>query len=209
MATSLVRGVVVITGSRLAPGAATGPAVFSKPSAPAMEADMSLDTVRCIVTGHDAQGRAVVTDDTRLETRMNPSKVSAAAVVWTTSGAPVDLTTAEHGRERAAALTLAGGSVLRIIDMMPGGCSPMHRTSSLDYGIVLSGQVELILDEGAITTVAAGEVVIQRGTIHAWRNSTDKMARIAFVLLDAIPATVGGEPLPDVHVAAGVKPDFR
>jgi quercetin dioxygenase-like cupin family protein len=134
---------------------------------------MSLDTVRCIVTGHDAQGRAIVTDDTRLETRMNPSRASAATVVWTTSG------------------------------------SPMHRTSSLDYGIVLSGQVELILDDGAITVVEAGEVVIQRGTIHAWRNSTDKVARIAFVLLDASPATVKGESLPDVHITAGVKPDVR
>jgi len=174
-----------------------------------MEANMSLDTVRCIVTGHDAQGRAVVTEDTRLETRMNPSKASAASVVWTTSGSPVDLDTAEHGRDRAAQLTLAGGSVLRIIDMMPGGCSPMHRTSSLDYGIVLSGQVELILDDGAITTVDAGEVVIQRGTIHAWRNNTDTTARIAFVLLDARPATFDGKALPDVHVTDGVKPDFR
>lgn len=170
---------------------------------------MSAATIRCVVTGHDAQGRAVVTDDTSLDMRMNPSKVSSAAVVWTTADSPVDLDTAEHGRDRAAQLTLPGGSVLRIIDMMPGGCSPMHRTSSLDYGIVLTGQVELILDDGAITTMNAGDIAIQRGTIHAWRNSTDTVARIAFVLLDAKPATVDGVALPDVHVTEGRKPDFR
>lgn len=165
--------------------------------------------IRCIVTGHNAQGRAVVTDDTNLDLRMNPSKVSSAAVVWTTSGSPVDLDIAEHGRDRAAGLTLPGGSVLRIIEMMPGGCSPMHRTASLDYGIVLSGRVELILDDGAITTMQAGDIAIQRGTIHAWRNTTDTVARIAFVLLDARPATVEGVALPDVHVQEGRKPDFR
>ncbi len=170
---------------------------------------METTPVRCVVTGHDAQGKAVVTDDTALDLRMNPSKVSSAAVVWTTAGSPVDMDTAEHGRDRAAGLTLPGGSVLRIIDMMPGGCSPMHRTSSLDYGIVLTGQVELILDDGAITTMKAGDIAIQRGTIHAWRNTTDSVARIAFVLLDATPATVDGVALPDVHVTAGLKPDFR
>lgn len=164
--------------------------------------------VRCIVTGHDAEGRAVVVDDTALDLRMNPTKVSAAAVVWATAGSPVDLDHAEHGRERAAHLTLPGGSVLRVVDMLPGGCSPMHRTSSLDYGVVLAGQVELILDEGAITTVSAGEIVIQRGTIHAWRNSSDTVARIAFVLLDASPVTVGGVSLADVPVTAGIKPNF-
>ncbi len=174
-----------------------------------MQTTTTAPSIRCIVTGHDAQGRAVVTDDSQLDLRLTPAKVSAATVVWTTSGSPVDLDTAEHGRDRAAELTLPGGSVLRIIDMMPGGCSPMHRTSSLDYGIVLTGQVELVLDDGAITTMNAGDVAIQRGTIHAWRNSTDTVARIAFVLLDAKPATVDGVALADVHVSEARKPDFR
>lgn len=174
-----------------------------------MQTETPAASVRCVVTGHDTQGRAVVAEDTALAMRMNPSKVSSAAVVWTTSGAPIDMDSAEHGRERAGGLTLPGGSVLRIIDMLPGGCSPMHRTSSLDYGIVLTGEVELILDDGAITVVKAGEIVIQRGTIHAWRNTTDKVARIAFVLLDATPATVDGRPLPDVHVTEGRRPEFR
>lgn len=170
---------------------------------------MDLKPVRCVVTGHNATGRAVVTDDTQLEGRMNPTKVSASTMIWTTVGSPIDMDSAEHGRERESGLTLANGSVLRVIDMLPGGCSPMHRTSSLDYGIVLSGQVELILDDGAITTMNAGDIAIQRGTVHAWRNTTDTPARIAFVLLDATAATVGGTPLPDIHVTAGLKPDFR
>ena len=74
------------------------------------------------------------------------------------------------GRLRDAGLTLERGSVIRIVDMMPGGVSPMHRTNSIDYGIVLSGEVELELDDGAKTLLGPGDVIVQRGTIHLWRN---------------------------------------
>jgi uncharacterized cupin superfamily protein len=59
----------------------------------------------------------------------------------------------------------------------------MHRTETIDYGIVLEGEVVLIVDEGE-TTVRAGDIVVQRGTNHGWANRTERNCRIAFVLID-------------------------
>ena len=59
----------------------------------------------------------------------------------------------------------------------------MHRTQTVDYGIVLEGELTMILDRSE-TTVKAGDIVIQRGTNHAWANRTSKMCRVAFILID-------------------------
>lgn len=67
----------------------------------------------------------------------------------------------------------------------PGSPHPMmHRTESVDYGIVVEGEITLILDDGSETHLQAGDVVIQRGTDHAWANRSNKPARMAFILLD-------------------------
>ena len=76
--------------------------------------------------------------------------------IWSAARLPVDLNDETNGREREVGTTLNGGSVIRVVDMLPGGESPMHRTNSIDYGIVLSGQVELELDDGAVATCNAG-----------------------------------------------------
>ena len=103
------------------------------------------------------------------------------------------------GRLRDAGLTLERGSVIRIVDMMPGGVSPMHRTNSIDYGIVLSGEVELELDDGATTLLGPGDVVVQRGTIHLWRNrSATDVCRIVFVLTEAAAYSHNGLTLAEV-----------
>jgi quercetin dioxygenase-like cupin family protein len=160
---------------------------------------MSQTPVRRVVTGHDAAGRAVVTDDALLSPTSIPSGDAAFTLVWATASSPVDNDDATDGRDHAAGLTLPGGTVLRIVDLLPGRRSAMHRTNSLDYGIVMSGTIELELDDGATTRVEAGSVVVQRGTIHAWRNpSADTIVRVAFVLIDAKPATVDGAPLPAI-----------
>lgn len=162
----------------------------------------NLPPVRRVVTGHDASGKAVVTSDTLIDGVFSPKGTSRLTLVWTSLGTPVDNEDTADGRDREVGLTLPGGSVIRTVDMLPGTTAPMHRTSSLDYGIVLSGEIELILDDGTATLVEAGGIVIQRGTIHAWRNpSAEVTARVAFVLLDAHPVTVEGVPLPDIHPA--------
>lgn len=80
--------------------------------------------------------------------------------------------------------------------MGPGVTSPMHRTVSLDYGIVVYGEVELILDSGETRTLKAGDVAIQRGTNHAWRNtSNENWARMMYVLQPSLPVTINGKPL--------------
>lgn len=158
---------------------------------------MTYPPLRRVVTGHDTSGLAIVTHDGVLTGQ--PIPTGEAILVWTTPAMPVDNDDPTDGRDRKVGLTLAGGTVLRIIDLLPGKRSAMHRTSSLDYGIVMSGVVELELDDGHITQVAAGDIIIQRGTIHAWRNpSTDTAARVAFVLIDATPATVNGQALPPI-----------
>jgi quercetin dioxygenase-like cupin family protein len=152
---------------------------------------------RRIVTGHDETGRAVIRSVDTLAPEEIPTGVAAFATIWSTAEVPVNLNDETDGRERNAGLTLEGGSVIRIVDMLPGGESPMHRTNSIDYGIVLSGQVELELDNGIVETCGAGDVVVQRGTMHLWRNrSATEICRIVFVLTESRgPYLHDGEPL--------------
>jgi quercetin dioxygenase-like cupin family protein len=153
--------------------------------------------VRRVVTGHDQAGRAIVRSDEAFATVPIPSGDAAFALIWTTAAVPADNNDETDGRLRDAGLTLHGGSVIRIVDMLPGGVSPMHRTDSIDYGIVLSGEVEMELDDGSKTRLGAGAIVVQRGTMHLWRNpSTTDPCRIAFVLIQAEPYRHEGAALP-------------
>lgn len=148
--------------------------------------------VRRVVTGHDAQGRAVFVADETIE------EEALGAVVWSTDVLPAD----NSGPARSAgapAGIAAGGSMIRIMTIEPGHRSPMHRTQTLDYGVVLDGAINLELDDGAVKTVHAGEVVVQRGTIHAWENATDRPCRIAFILTPAAPLEVAGQRLEPTH----------
>lgn len=160
--------------------------------------------IRRVVTGHDPQGQAVILSDTFISGRAVPAGDALFAVLWKTVTSPVDNNDGADRAAEPAALTQPQGSILRFVEMQPGARSPMHRTHSLDYGIVLEGQVQLELDNGRTTLLGPGDVVVQRGTIHAWVNPTERPARIAFILLDARPVTVGGKPLPDLH--ADIRP---
>lgn len=72
----------------------------------------------------------------------------------------------------------------------------MHRTQSLDFGIVIEGEVEMLLDDGSRTRLGRGDIAVQRATMHAWRNpSPDAWARVVFVLQDVEPLVVGGRRL--------------
>lgn len=159
--------------------------------------DSGLAPVQRIVTGHDPAGRAVFVHADAEPTRRIASDDAAFLTIWTTASVPVDNNDPLDGRLREAGLTIDRGSVIRVVDMLPGGESPMHRTSSIDYGIVIEGEVELELDDGARCTIGPGGIIVQRGTMHAWRNRTDKPCRIVFVLIEAAPYLHDGEPLPD------------
>ena len=154
--------------------------------------------VRRVVTGHDENGKAVVKIDSLIDGKLHDDD-AAFALIWTTDSLPADNLDDLDDSQREIGLASPGGSVLRIVDMFPGKSSPMHRTQTLDYGIILEGEIELELDEGQVTRLKAGDIVIQRGTIHAWNNKTDKICRIAFVLTDAKPIKIGEKVLEDVH----------
>lgn len=154
--------------------------------------------IRRVVTGHTEEGKAVFLTDEEFETLVIPSGDAAMATIWTTATVPADCNDNIDGRLRDAGTTLKGGSVIRVVDMLPGASSPMHRTSSIDYGIVLSGSIELELEDGAIKTVGESGIIVQRGTIHRWKNpSKSKICRIVFVLTEAKPFEVNGNALPD------------
>ena len=147
-------------------------------------------TTRRIVTGHLADGRSVVLDDSPVpHVRILPG--AAFDEVWATGQAPEPLGLAPPGEPTSGAPMIGpapGGSTIRMIEFAPasagGGRSPMHRTRSVDYGIVIEGEMILILTDQEVV-LRPGDVVIQRGTDHAWENRSDRPARMAFVLIDA------------------------
>jgi quercetin dioxygenase-like cupin family protein len=157
--------------------------------------DSGLPGIQRVVTGHDGNGRAVFRSEDIAPTRMIPSGDAAFLTIWTPATVPADNTDETDGRERPAGTTLEGGSVIRVVDMLPGKESPMHRTNSIDYGIVLSGAIELELEDGHKRTVGQGGIIVQRGTNHLWRNTTDEVCRIAFILIEAPAYLYNGVPL--------------
>jgi len=141
---------------------------------------------RRVVTGHDARGRSVVLSD-------GPAPKSHAVPgatfheIWNTTAMPALVLPSEPREPTDRPLVTPpdpGGTIIRVVDLAPGSVSAMHRTESVDYGIVLSGEVHLVLDDGSETRLVAGDVVVQRGTDHAWENRTSAPASMAFVLVD-------------------------
>jgi quercetin dioxygenase-like cupin family protein len=147
---------------------------------------------RRIVTGHNSKGEAIVTSVDTLSPKLIPSGDAEFAQVWTTAAVPADNSDETDGGLRDVGLTLRGGSAIRVVDILPGKQSPMHRTYSLDFGIIMSGELDLVLDSGTVERLKAGDVVVQRGTNHRWRNpSPDIPCRIVFVLIEAAPVKIG------------------
>jgi mannose-6-phosphate isomerase-like protein (cupin superfamily) len=149
---------------------------------------------RRIVTGHDADGVSVVVSDGPVPVSRELTEDGVAFhEVWVTTSAPATIGAGPED-PTIGSLTVpppTQGTRIRINDFLPGHLddgglqSPVHRTESIDYGIVLEGEITLVLDDGEVTA-RAGDVVVQRGTDHAWANRSDSIARVAFVL-------VGGE----------------
>jgi quercetin dioxygenase-like cupin family protein len=157
--------------------------------------------VRRVVTGHTSVGTAIFSSDESFETVVIPSGDAAMATIWTTATVPADCNDKTDGRKRDAGTTLKGGSVIRVVDMLPNASSPMHRTSSIDYGIVMSGTIELELENQEIKTLTQGDIIVQRGTIHRWKNpSSTEICRIVFVLTEAKPYLLNGVPLDEVMI---------
>jgi len=172
---------------------------------------MELKSTRRIVTGHDSQGKAVVLFDGALQAKQRSAGANGTTLLWVTGEFPVDAAVAaDRSQTQIGVPPPAGGTVFRIVDFAPispqagavdhdqvlrsMGIDPAtqgyarhantHRTRTIDYAIVLNGEIDMLLDDSAIH-LRAGDVLVQQATNHAWVNSGTKPCRIAFILIDA------------------------
>ncbi len=141
---------------------------------------------RRVVTGHDERGVSVFAADGPVPVVRTAPDGALFCEIWATSAMPAPVAAAEPDPTLAALSVppAPNGTKIRVNVFPPGAVSPMHRTQSVDYGIVLDGEVVLVLDESE-TTLRPGDVVVQRGTNHRWENRTGATARMAFILVDA------------------------
>ncbi|OCB88099.1 hypothetical protein A7U60_g4724 [Sanghuangporus baumii] len=132
----------------------------------------NLPPVRRIVTGHTPEGKAIVVDDAPIEQYpFRGSRTIFSDLFWTDAApAPNDIVfkdlTKDHPNEHCP----SEGSSFKVSDIPPGQKSPFHRTVTFDYAVLTHGQLTLILDDDKRVDLRPGDVVIQRGTIHAWHN---------------------------------------
>jgi quercetin dioxygenase-like cupin family protein len=143
---------------------------------------------RRIVTGHDEQGRSVVLSDAPTP-RNHENQFGIFHELWNTSAMPAPVASREEAEPTERPLVTPPdphGTIVRITVIKAGEASPMHRTQSIDYGIVLEGEIWLVLDDGSETLLRPGDVCIQRGTDHAWVNRSDQPTRIVFILVDGV-----------------------
>lgn len=148
---------------------------------------------RRVVTGHDANGVSVVISDGLVPVhRVMPQDGVGFYEVWNTDAMPAPISAVEISEPTERSLRVPpepNGTKIRINEFFPGHInelgnqSPVHRTESIDYGIVLEGEIWLVLDDSEVL-LKAGDVVVQRGTDHAWANRSDKVTRVAFILID-------------------------
>jgi quercetin dioxygenase-like cupin family protein len=150
--------------------------------------------LRRVVTGHDKDGKAIVTIDEDVKNIGSARPGAQATVVWSSVGFPVDNDGSADESTRKAGTTLAGGTVFRVVEFSPGVQRRMHRTDSIDYAVIMSGEIDMELD-GSTVHLKAGDVLVQRGTIHNWLNRGTSPCTIAFILIDAKPARAGGKVL--------------
>ena len=150
--------------------------------------------VRRVITGHDGNGRAIVKIDEVSKNVTSGRPGATACNIWTTEGFPANNDGAADEGLRKVATTLKNGTIFRVIEFAPGLAARNHRTDSIDYAVVLSGEIDMELDD-QVVTLRAGDVLVQRGTIHNWVNRYGAPCVIAFVLIDARPVEHDGRPL--------------
>jgi quercetin dioxygenase-like cupin family protein len=146
--------------------------------------------IRRVVTGHDAQGQAIVQIDELCSNVISRRPQHSSCVVWSSAEFPVD--NAAAGDLAARDLSVLGktDTALRIVEYQPGVAPRKHRTETLDYAIVMGGEIDMELD-GTTVHLKQGDVLVQRGTIHNWVNRGTVPCTIAFVLIAALPPRLG------------------
>ena len=168
--------------------------------------------VRRVVTGHDSNKVAKVLIDAPAANRKFQPSGTVSTLIWATDRTPADIAIGEDAEDMGARMLgtapPANGTRFTINDFPPGNTGVMHRTDTVDYVLVLSGEIDMVMDDSTVR-LEAGDVMVQRGTIHAWFNRGTEVARVAFVLVDAKPLgidkPVTGASTASGHQAAGEK----
>jgi quercetin dioxygenase-like cupin family protein len=150
--------------------------------------------IRRIVTGHDEKGTAKVLIDAAANNAKHPSPGTVSTLIWCTDKSPADISIGsgieDMGSRIIGTAPPARGTRFAVIDFPPGNKPFMHRTDSIDYVICLEGEMEMDMDDSTVA-MKVGDIMIQRGTNHAWANRSASRARLAFVLIDAEPVGIG------------------
>jgi len=150
--------------------------------------------IRRVVTGHDAHDVAKVLMDAPATNWKSTSPGTVSTLIWTTEGTPADIRVGEAIEDCGARILgtapPANGTRFAVIDFPPGNSGRMHRTETIDYVIVIAGEIDMDMDDSTVH-LRAGDVMVQRGTNHAWVNRGTVPARLAFVLIDAKPLGIG------------------
>jgi quercetin dioxygenase-like cupin family protein len=155
--------------------------------------------VRRVVTGHDKNGNAIVEIDEIASVKKSPRPGAEYIELWSTSeGFPISNDAFKDPVQNEIGTSVDKGTVFRLVKFEPGVAPRNHRTDSIDYGIVLQGQIDMELDNGKVVHLKAGDCIVQRGTIHNWANRGTEACLVAFILIWAKPVEINGKRL-DAH----------
>jgi quercetin dioxygenase-like cupin family protein len=140
---------------------------------------------RRIVTGHAEHGDSVILEDGEVPVSYELPGGFRFSEVWSTAATPAPLAPGEPEPTRAdiGIAPPAQGSLARVIETPPGAKVPLHRTESLDYAVVLDGEMTLIMDDGSETILRRGDTVVQRGTAHGWENRGSEPVTMFFAVV--------------------------
>jgi len=151
-------------------------------------------TIRRVVTGHGKNNVAKVIKDGLADNTRYSRPGSSSTLLWSTADMPATMPIGEDAEDMGARILGTppppNGSRFIIMEFQPGNEPRMHRTETLDYIVVLAGEIDMDMDDSTVK-LKTGDVMIQRGTNHAWANRGSEPARLALVLLDAQPLGIG------------------
>ncbi|MDB5956874.1 MAG: cupin domain protein [Ramlibacter sp.] len=152
--------------------------------------------VRRVITGHDAEGKAIVKIDEVCSDFTEGRPNGFLRNIWTTDTTPADNDGQADAAARPGRFTMIeNGTVFRILHFLPGVQKRVHRTDSIDYIVVMAGEIDMELDEGEQVHLKTGDVMVQRGTVHNWVNRGSEPCTMAVILIHAKPVEAGGKTL--------------
>ncbi len=152
--------------------------------------------VRRIVTGHDKANKAKVIIDSWADNVKSSAPTSASIAVWASDTMPIEMPIGEAGQvedcgqRKLPTQPPPNGTRFIVMEFDPGAQGTMHRTETIDYISCLEGEIDMDMDDSTVT-LHAGDVMVQRGTNHAWMNRSKARARLSIVLVDAKPLGIG------------------